>query len=322
LRSNPDFAAKVNFYFIQKNRNRLLRKIWPPSYYWYYRKWHLQAYRKAKQLHKEVCFDVAHQLTMVGFREPGYLWQLNIPFVWGPIGGMGYFPTRFLPVVGAKGAVYYLGYNCMNFLHRHFLTRPKKAARIAKQGLITATPENQAGALKNWNCNSLVMPEVGLPCPVSNDISYRKKEENLKIVWTGLHIARKALNLALKGLNHLDKDLNWELNVLGNGEKTQQWQSEAQSLGIAPQCHFHGWLPRQDALEVMRTSHILLITSLRDLTSTVTIEALALGLPIICLDHCGFSHVITPECGIKIPVHSPKQVTTDIAKAITKIYKK
>jgi len=42
---------------------------------------------------------------MVGFREPGYLWQLNIPFVWGPIGGMGYFPTRFLPVVGAKGAV-------------------------------------------------------------------------------------------------------------------------------------------------------------------------------------------------------------------------
>jgi len=71
----------------------------------------------------------------------------------------------------------------------------------------------------------------------------------------------------------------------------------------------------------MRTSHILLITSLRDLTSTVTIEALALGLPIICLDHCGFSHVITPECGIKIPVHSPKQVTTDIAKAITKIYK-
>ncbi len=72
LQGNPEFAAHVNFYFIQKKRNRPLRKIWPPSYYWYYRKWHLMAYHKAEQLHSEINFDVAHQLTMVGFREPGY----------------------------------------------------------------------------------------------------------------------------------------------------------------------------------------------------------------------------------------------------------
>jgi glycosyltransferase involved in cell wall biosynthesis len=70
----------------------------------------------------------------------------------------------------------------------------------------------------------------------------------------------------------------------------------------------------------MQTCHVLLITSLRDLTSTVTIEALALGLPIICLDHCGFAHVVTPECGIKIPVTSPRQVAAEIAGCIKKIW--
>ncbi len=320
LQGNPEFAAHVNFYFIQKKRNRPLRKIWPPSYYWYYRKWHLMAYHKAEQLHSEINFDVAHQLTMVGFREPGYLWQLNIPFVWGPIGGMGYFPWRFLTTVGLKGAVYYSGYNCLNYLQSHFCQRPRKAAQSAQQALITATPENQEEVLKNWKCNSLVMSEVGLPCTISSNISYRRDSEYLKIVWTGLHTPRKALELALRGLSRLGPEIKFEFNILGKGEKTEQWQSEARQLGINERCYFHGWLPRQEALEVMRAGHVLLITSLRDLTSTVTIEALALGLPVICLDHCGFSHVISPECGIKIPVSSPKQVVADIARAITKIW--
>src|SRR5690606_33474414 len=89
LADDPEFARNVRFHFIAKRRNRLLRKFWPPSYYWYYRRWHRDALELARRLHGAVRFDLAHQLTMVGFREPGYLWQLGIPFVWGPVGGMG-----------------------------------------------------------------------------------------------------------------------------------------------------------------------------------------------------------------------------------------
>ena len=63
-------------------------------------------------------------------------------------------------------------------------------------------------------------------------------------------------------------------------------------------------------------AHVMLITSLRDLTSTVTIEALALGLPIICLDHCGFSSVVDGSCGIKVQVNSPTQVIERLAEAV------
>ena len=69
----------------------------------------------------------------------------------------------------------------------------------------------------------------------------------------------------------------------------------------------------------MGNSHVMLITSLRDLTSTVTIEALALGLPIICLDHCGFAHVVNDQCGIKVPVTTPSEVVKGIATATERL---
>lgn len=63
----------------------------------------------------------------------------------------------------------------------------------------------------------------------------------------------------------------------------------------------------------------MLITSLRDLTSTVTVEVLAFGLPIVCLDHCGFSAVVDETCGVKIPVTTPRKVVTGLALAIEQL---
>ena len=41
-----------------------------------------------------------HQLNMIGFREPGYLWKLSketdIPFVWGPVDAKDKFPVAYL----------------------------------------------------------------------------------------------------------------------------------------------------------------------------------------------------------------------------------
>lgn len=321
--SAPDLLKSVRFYFVHKQRNRWLRKLWPPSYYWYYRRWHQDAFHLALQLHQEVSFDLAHQLTMVGYREPGYLWKLDTPFVWGPVGGMGLFPWRFLPVVGGYGMLYYLGYNLFNWLQMNFLVRPKQAAKRAASGfangLIAATSENLDGAAKHWNCASMVMTEVGLPRKPIQQILERKVDEPLRLIWTGIHIPRKALNIALQALNRIPADVKWELHVLGKGPRTKAWQQLAKRLGIRTRCHFYGWVPREKALEVMQIAHGMLITSLRDLTSTVTVEALALGLPIICLDHCGFAGVVDETCGVKIPVTTPNEVVVAMAQAVEQL---
>jgi glycosyltransferase involved in cell wall biosynthesis len=63
-------------------------------------------------------------------------------------------------------------------------------------------------------------------------------------------------------------------------------------------------------------SHALVITSIKDLTSTVVFEALAQGVPVVCPDHCGFADVVTEDCGVKLPVKTPAQLTFDLGLAI------
>jgi len=319
LADDPEFARNVRFQFIAKRRNRPLRKLWPPSYYWYYRRWHRDALELGRQLHGEVGFDLVHQLTMVGFREPGFLWQLGIPFVWGPVGGMGLFPWRFLGEVGPRGALHYLGYNVYNAAQMRWMRRPAEAARRARGGLITATRENLDGAARYWGVRGTLVCEVGLPRPPVQRTSVREPGGPLRLVWSGLHSPRKALQLALRAIAEVPAESNWTLDVLGAGSMTRRWKDLARRLRIDDRVRFHGWLERDRALKLMENSHAMLITSLRDLTSTVTVEALAFGLPVICPDHCGFADVIDANCGIKVPVDFPGRMVEGIRQAVVRL---
>jgi glycosyltransferase involved in cell wall biosynthesis len=66
----------------------------------------------------------------------------------------------------------------------------------------------------------------------------------------------------------------------------------------------------------MGRSHVFVITSLKDLTSTVLLEALSRGLPVICPNHCGFADVVNDPCGVRLPVGSPRELTEQLELAI------
>jgi len=314
LEQHPDLAGNLKFYFIEKKRNKLLRKIWPPSYYWYYRAWQKEAYRLAVELDAREHFDLVHQLNMVGYREPGYLWKMAKPFVWGPIGGLENSPWRFLPSLGLVGIVFYVGRNLLNVWQRRFMVRPRKAAQRPNASLIAATRANARYIRQLWDRNSEVICEVGQEPGQCLAPAKREAHEPLKILFSGLHISRKNLPLLLKSLQRAS--FPFQLHVLGDGPLRAAWKRAAVKYGVDHAVIWHGWVGRDQAMDLMGRGHVFCITSISDLTSTVTLEALSYGLPIICLDHCGFSDVVNESCGIKIPVHSPKQAVADFAAAL------
>ena len=284
-----------------------------------YRQWQRDAFKLGEGLHKEISFDIVHQLTYVGFRFPGHLWKLDIPFVWGPIGGLENTPWRFLPVFGVNGCVYYAGRNIINSLHKRFLSGPKRAFRKARGGIIAAT-EGIRREIRQWyGQDSHVICEIGPPPDVASVYSLRKPGESLRLTWSGLHLPGKALPLLLRAVTKLSVGIDWQLDILGHGPCTRKWQQEAKEFGIHSRCKWHGQLPRDRALGIMHNSHIFVITSMKDLTSTVLLEALSQGVPVICPDHCGFSNVVTEGCGIKVPVEIPRQFVSDLVTAIKRL---
>jgi glycosyltransferase involved in cell wall biosynthesis len=66
-------------------------------------------------------------------------------------------------------------------------------------------------------------------------------------------------------------------------------------------------------------SHAFLFTSLQDTTGMVTVEAMANGRPVVCLDHQGAAVVVTQETGIKVPVGEQREVVQGFADALQRL---
>lgn len=309
---HPEAVKNITFHFVRRTHHETLRKFWPPSYYWFYRVWHRKAYQYAKLLDAEEDFDIVHQVTISGFREPGFLWKLGKPFIWGPLGGFTDTPWCLLSSLGALGALHFGIRNIINGIQKRWGFSARAAARHSAV-ILTSTTKAVEEIRAFWGREAVLMNEVGLETSHTQHApSTHAPGTPLRICWAGEHIPRKALDLLLHALPQCKEKM--ELHVLSKGPRMEAWKHLTHQLGLDNVVTFHGFVPREDAFRIMSSSHVFCITSVREDTSTVVFEAFRYGLPIIALDHCGFSTVIDETSGIKIPINSRKQVIADYAR--------
>ena len=63
-------------------------------------------------------------------------------------------------------------------------------------------------------------------------------------------------------------------------------------------------------------AHLFVFTGLRNTPVAPMLEALAHGIPVMCLDHHGAHDIVTPSCGIRIAVTHPGQAVANMAIAV------
>ncbi len=309
---NPEEVKHMHFHYVRRHHHETLRSIYPPSYYWFYRKWHREALKLAIELDKKENFDLVHQVTISGFREPGFLWKLGKPYIWGPLGGLTDAPWCLLSSLGWKGAFHFGVRNIINAFQKRW-GRHARAAAAHSHTILTSTTMAQKEIKDFWKRDAILMNEVGYEDRHSPQTPAVHEEGTpLRICWAGEHIPRKALDLLLKALTQTTQPM--ELHVLSKGPRTMAWKKLTQDLGLSDKVTFHGFVARDEAFRIMGSCHVFCITSIREDTSTVVFEAFRYGMPIIALDHCGFATVINESCGIKIPIQSKKQVIADYAR--------
>ncbi|GIW73118.1 MAG: hypothetical protein KatS3mg102_2660 [Planctomycetota bacterium] len=320
-------APRLHFHYVPERRwhyrpsarwRRVEDSLLKPLMNLAYAGWLREAGRLARRLHARHRFDLLHVLTYVGFRFPGRYWRLPIPLVWGPIGGLEDVPWRVLPWLGAAGALFFAGRNLVNGLHKRLLVGPRRAMRRAAV-VIAATSGMQREIWRWYRRQSEVICEVGCaPLPEAAP-ALRRQGEPLRIAWSGKHLPGKALPLLLHALAVLPPELDWQLVVLGAGPCTGRWRALAGRLGLEPRCEWTGWLERQQALARLRQCHVFAITSLHELTSTVLVEALSAGLPVVCPDAYGFRDAVSPACGIRYPVGQAGETIGRLARALAQL---
>jgi len=320
LRQHPDAMSNVEVHFIPLKVRSFHFSFLDALYYsLIYRRWQLRAYRLACDLDAQIDFDLIHHVTGTGFREPGYLWKIGKPFVWGPVGGLQFFPANLLNAVRFRARPHFVLKNLSTAWEMYVSRRPRSAAAAAK--VILAGSSNVADKIRSlWGRDATVLcqvssPDLDLRPPVQRGVG-----EALTIIWSGTCEPRKALNIVLFALEKLNPSLiDWRLVVVGDGPLLNEWKALSSNLGIRDRCSFVGRVPRSDALFIMATGHCFVLSSLYEGTPAVVVEALAYGLPVICLDHFGMKDVVSAECGVKITPVKLDHVIQEFAKAIEAI---
>lgn len=291
-------------------------------YYFAYNLWQRAAYRRASELIKEEEFDLVHQLNMIGYREPGYMWKLGIPFVWGPVGGGPNEPIAYHKLFSLSGCVKVFLRTVCNEIQKRICFRAKKAARVAKK-IWAVTDADYRMIHDLWGVECEKMVETGTVLRNEGRVREWTPSQPLRIVWSGIHTSRKALPILIYALAQVRKefpDVDIVVDVLGEGPETEGWKKLSEKLGVAQLLNWHGRLPHDQALKVMNDGHVFAFPSLKEGTPHVVLEALSLGLPVICHDACGMGTVVNDSCGIKVPLHTPDESIEGFAAALLKFF--
>src|SRR5208337_3176890 len=315
LREHPGLMPNLTIHYIPWTESDFKYPLNEIPHYFLYRHWQWRAYLLGRSLDAQIDFDLVHHVNATGFREPGYLWKIDKPFVWGPVGGLQYFPVQLLNALPFAAWPYFLAKNFFNFWAMRTSRRPRVAAARAA-AIIAGTSLAAERIQALWGRTSYRLCEVSAPERSSAPPARRLPGEPFRIVWSGRFVPGKAFNIVLLALECFNRHTtNWELICVGDGKLMGRWKRLAATLGIADHCKFLGRVPREEAVAALAGGHCFVQPSLYDATSSVVVEALAMGLPVVCLNHFGFKDAVSESCGIRIEPCNLRQVVRDFASA-------
>ena len=319
-----DLPQKENLHFYYNPLPDRVRKMcWNQGdwrFYYYYNKWQWKTYQIALNIIREHSIDVLHQLNMIGFREPGYLWKIkDIPLVWGPIGGMELMPVAYLEGASLKHKLNIYLKNIVNTYQTKYSKRVQKAIFRA-DALVAAVKGVKDKVELYYDREIILINETGCyPNAVArNNIT----KDTFDVLWVGKMDFRKQLGLAIKCISQLDDCEQITLHIVGSGSEKEvtYYRSLAKKLGVDETCKWYGSIPNKEVHELMKKSDLLLFTSIMEGTPHVVLEAIGNNLPILCFDICGQSASVNESVGIKIPISTLTQSVLDFADKIRFLY--
>ena len=317
----PKLPQGKNMHFYYNPVSEKIRRMcWNQGdwrFYKYYREWQYKTYEMALDIIKEHKIDIVHQLNMIGFREPGYLWKIEgKPFVWGPVDAKEKFPVAYLAGADFKSKVFIRLKNFLTGMQLRYSNRVRKAAQKAAI-VISASSESQKSFKKYFKIESPLLNETGC-YPKEIPAMDKSQKETLDLLWVGKMDFRKQLSLAIRTIADLNNK-NIKLHIVGGGDATS-YKVLADSLRISEQCIWHGVVTHDEVQKIMQESDLFFFTSVAEGTPHVVLEAIGNNLPVICFDVCGQGDSVNEKVGVKIPLSNPKQSIKGFSRIIEQLY--
>jgi glycosyltransferase involved in cell wall biosynthesis len=286
-----------------------------------YLTWTQQSLEIARALTAQQLFDVAHHVTYSSWRVPSPLWRLELPFIWGPVGGAAEYPSHLLGKLATRSAIYEL----MRRLSNRQATR-SSALRDCAQNSAAVIASNKETFDKllvlrgRSDGMHLLFPTFFTDQQIAMfrcDPADKPPADPIRLFAGGNIIGSKGLVFALEALQiAAQRGIKWRLVVGGYGPEVPFLKKRARALGIDQWIDFHMGFSGEDYISKLKESHVFILPSFRENAGITMLEAMLSGCVPVIVDASAQASVVDQTCGFKITVDTADRITAGLANAV------
>ncbi len=298
FQKNPQPEGLKFVYFDFPAWTQRFWEVATPSEHIHYFFWQRAIRAKAKQILKTQKIDLIHHITLGVFRTPSFLGGLGKPFIFGPVGGGESIPKKLQQGFAKENKRTEFLRDTVNKLsvYNPLLNRTFKESSL----ILCKTQETMRWVPQRFQDKCDVKMEIGLNQEFERPAERKSDpDQPLKILYVGRTIYWKGLPLALSAYAKLVEVYpEAEFAVIGVGGEDEWMRGYMEERGIWGKVQLIPRVAQEELFNMYRSYDLMLFPSMRDSSGNVVLEALAHGIPVMCLDLNGPMQIVDEKSSV------------------------
>jgi len=142
--------------------------------------------------------------------------------------------------------------------------------------------------------------------------SHVKRGHSVVFATVGQLIYRKGVVQLVEAayvLSQQRPDKSFQLWIIGDGPLRNELESKVNYLGLQRRVRFFGWIDNEGLALYLKKVHVFVFPTLEDVWGVAPLEAMAMGIPVLCSKYAGASELV--EDGVDgwiFDPHNPKEL--------------
>ncbi|WEG08547.1 glycosyltransferase [Microbacterium horticulturae] len=166
------------------------------------------------------------------------------------------------------------------------------AERTLKMARAVTTPTRKAADFLESTIDIHGVIPISCGIDKANYTPDLSPREHRRVLFVGRLTTEKHVDVTLQAIAKLVPELDVVYDVVGGGDQRHRLEQLAAKLGIADRVTFYGKVPEDELRAAYSRADVFVISSIAELQSIATMEAMASGLPIIGADAVALPHLI------------------------------
>lgn len=282
-----------------------------------YRYFQNKVIETANSVLNTMTFDYIQHTSWASLIQKNMLYKLNIPLVIGPVGGGEETPSVLMSNYSMRNKIKESIRKIAIFQALH----SKWFKEMCSKSIVmfATTDETYKYIPEKFRYKTYVKQCIGINYEDIPIESIVKNNKPFRVLMVGRLIYWKGFDLGIRAIKQLlDKGFEIELHIIGTGKERERLETMS-GKWLNERIFFHGNISYKNVQQLYMNSNALINTSLHDSGCMVVLEAMANGLPVICIDTGGPKVLTTDECAIKIAPEIPNKTVENIENAIHKL---